>query len=44
MMGGVVVNNAILLVDHVNQLRRGEGLPLDDGASCAARWSGCGRS
>jgi HAE1 family hydrophobic/amphiphilic exporter-1 len=29
MMGGVVVNNAMLLVDHVNQLRRGEGLPLD---------------
>lgn len=29
MMGGVVVNNAMLLVDHVNQLRRGEGLPLE---------------
>jgi len=28
MMGGVVVNNAILLVDHVNQLRRRWGLPL----------------
>ena len=28
MMGGVVVNNAILLVDHVNRLRRGEGVPL----------------
>ena len=28
MMGGVVVNNAMLLVDHVNQLRRGEGMPL----------------
>jgi hydrophobic/amphiphilic exporter-1 (mainly G- bacteria), HAE1 family len=30
MMGGVVVNNAMLLVDHVNQLRRVEGLPLHD--------------
>lgn len=29
MMGGVVVNNAMLLVDHVNQLRRGEGVPLE---------------
>jgi hydrophobic/amphiphilic exporter-1 (mainly G- bacteria), HAE1 family len=28
MMGGVVVNNAILLVDHVNRLRRVELLPL----------------
>ncbi|HEU0013578.1 MAG TPA: efflux RND transporter permease subunit [Longimicrobium sp.] len=28
MMGGVVTNNATLLVDHVNQLRRGAGLPL----------------
>jgi HAE1 family hydrophobic/amphiphilic exporter-1 len=28
MMGGVVVNNAMLLVDHVNQLRRVEGVPL----------------
>lgn len=30
MMGGVVVNNAMLLVDHVNQLRRKEHLPLRD--------------
>lgn len=30
MMGGVVTNNATLLVDHVNQLRRGAGLPLRD--------------
>ena len=30
MMGGVVTNNATLLVDHVNQLRRGGGLPLRD--------------
>ncbi|HEV2148995.1 MAG TPA: efflux RND transporter permease subunit [Longimicrobiaceae bacterium] len=29
MMGGVVVNNATLLVDHVNQLRRREGLALE---------------
>ncbi|GIW50987.1 MAG: hypothetical protein KatS3mg081_0342 [Gemmatimonadales bacterium] len=28
MMGGIVVNNAILLVDRVNQLRRVEGLGL----------------
>ena len=30
MMGGIVVNNAILLVDRVNQLRRHDGLPLYD--------------
>jgi hydrophobic/amphiphilic exporter-1 (mainly G- bacteria), HAE1 family len=30
MMAGIVVNNAILLVDYVNQLRRHEGLPLHD--------------
>jgi HAE1 family hydrophobic/amphiphilic exporter-1 len=28
MMGGVVVNNAILLVDHINHLRRVEGMTL----------------
>ncbi len=28
MMGGIVVNNAILLVDHVNRLRRLDGLEL----------------
>ena len=28
MMGGIVVNNAILLVDHVNHVRRVEGLTL----------------
>ncbi|HEX6694986.1 MAG TPA: efflux RND transporter permease subunit [Longimicrobiales bacterium] len=28
MMSGVVVNNAILLIDHVNQLRRRDGMPL----------------
>ena len=30
MMGGIVVNNAILLVDHVNHVRRVEGLSLAD--------------
>jgi hydrophobic/amphiphilic exporter-1 (mainly G- bacteria), HAE1 family len=29
MMAGIVVNNAILLVDHVNRLRRVERLPLE---------------
>jgi HAE1 family hydrophobic/amphiphilic exporter-1 len=28
MMGGIVVNNAILLIDHVNQLRRTRGVQL----------------
>lgn len=30
MMGGVVTNNATLLVDHVNQLRRRDGVALHD--------------
>jgi hydrophobic/amphiphilic exporter-1 (mainly G- bacteria), HAE1 family len=30
MMGGIVVNNAILLIDRVNQLRRMEGVSLHD--------------
>jgi HAE1 family hydrophobic/amphiphilic exporter-1 len=30
MMGGIVVNNAILLIDHVNLLRRKHALPLRD--------------
>ena len=30
MMSGIVVNSAILLVDHVNQLRRQHGLALQD--------------
>jgi hydrophobic/amphiphilic exporter-1 (mainly G- bacteria), HAE1 family len=29
MMGGIVVNNAILLVDHINRVRATSGLPLD---------------
>jgi len=28
MLGGIVVNNAILLVDHINLLRRRDGIPL----------------
>jgi multidrug efflux pump subunit AcrB len=27
MLGGIVVNNAILLVDHINLLRRRDGMP-----------------
>jgi HAE1 family hydrophobic/amphiphilic exporter-1 len=30
MMGGIVVNNAILLIDHVNQKRRRDRVPLTD--------------
>jgi HAE1 family hydrophobic/amphiphilic exporter-1 len=30
MMGGIVVNNSILLVDHINQIRREEGLSFHD--------------
>ncbi len=29
-MGGIVVNNAILLVDHVSRVRAVEGLPLEE--------------
>jgi len=32
MMGGIVVNNAILLVDHINHLRRVEGMALEPAA------------
>jgi HAE1 family hydrophobic/amphiphilic exporter-1 len=28
MLGGIAVNNAILLVDHINLLRRRDGMPL----------------
>jgi len=30
MMAGIVVNNAILLLDHVNLLRRQDGLPMEE--------------
>ncbi|HEY0971041.1 MAG TPA: efflux RND transporter permease subunit [Gemmatimonadales bacterium] len=30
MMGGIVVNNSILLIDRINQLRRAGGVPLLD--------------
>nr|MDA3834089.1 efflux RND transporter permease subunit [Spirochaetales bacterium] len=30
MLGGIAVNNAILLVDHINLLRRRDGLPLTE--------------
>jgi len=30
MMGGIVVNNAILLVDHINQIRREGDMTLHD--------------
>ncbi len=29
MMGGIVVNNSILLIDHINQRRRNDGLALE---------------
>ena len=32
MMGGIVVNNAILLVDHINSLRRKAGMALEKAA------------
>ena len=37
MLGGIVVNNAILLVDHTNQLRREHGLPLRKAVEEAGR-------
>ncbi len=37
MMSGIVVNNAILLVDHINQLRRYHALVLEDAVVCGAR-------
>jgi HAE1 family hydrophobic/amphiphilic exporter-1 len=30
MMGGIVVNNAILLVDHINQTRKRRGVGLEE--------------
>jgi HAE1 family hydrophobic/amphiphilic exporter-1 len=37
MLGGIVVNNAILLVDHINLLRRRDGLPLGTAIEEAGR-------
>ncbi len=37
MLGGIVVNNAILLVDHTNLLRRRDGLPLREAIEEAGR-------
>ncbi len=37
MLGGIVVNNAILLVDQTNLLRRRDGLPLREAIEEAAR-------
>lgn len=37
MLGGIVVNNAILLVDHTNLLRRRDGLPASEAIIEAGR-------
>ncbi|RZB34984.1 MAG: hypothetical protein SRB1_00752 [Desulfobacteraceae bacterium Eth-SRB1] len=37
MLGGIVVNNAILLVDQINLLRRRDGLPLREAIEEAGR-------
>ena len=37
MLGGIVVNNAILLVDHINLLRRRDGMPLREAIEEAGR-------
>ena len=37
MLGGIVVNNAILLVDHTNLLRRRDGMPLMEAVQEAGR-------
>ncbi|MFQ3621125.1 MAG: efflux RND transporter permease subunit, partial [Spirochaetales bacterium] len=37
MLGGIVVNNAIVLVDHMNLLRRRDKLPLQEAIEEAAR-------
>jgi HAE1 family hydrophobic/amphiphilic exporter-1 len=37
MLGGIVVNNAILLVDHINLLRRRDGLQLREAIEEAGR-------
>jgi HAE1 family hydrophobic/amphiphilic exporter-1 len=37
MLGGIVVNNAILLVDQINLLRRRDGMPLQEAIEEAGR-------
>lgn len=37
MLGGIVVNNAILLVDHTNLLRRRDGMPMIEAVKEAGR-------
>ncbi|RJQ57749.1 MAG: efflux RND transporter permease subunit [Desulfobacteraceae bacterium] len=37
MLGGIVVNNAILLVDHINLLRQRDGFPLREAIEEAGR-------
>jgi HAE1 family hydrophobic/amphiphilic exporter-1 len=37
MLGGIVVNNAILLVDHINLLRRRDNMPLREAIEEAGR-------
>jgi HAE1 family hydrophobic/amphiphilic exporter-1 len=37
MLGGIVVNNAILLVDHTNLLRRRDGMAMNDAIQEAGR-------
>ncbi len=37
MLGGIVVNNAILLVDHTNLLRRRDGMPIREALEEAGR-------
>ena len=37
MLGGIVVNNAILLVDHINLLRRRDGMPVRQAIEEAGR-------
>jgi len=37
MLGGIVVNNAILLVDHTNLLRRRDSMPLREAIEEAGR-------
>jgi len=37
LLGGIVVNNAILLVDHTNLLRRRDGMPMQEAIEEAGR-------